>query len=538
MNLRPFMKQIAPGVLAVAGMFGAFNATTSSVQAEEPVRGGELIIGAGYSAPSLNPAVQSGFGAGVPGAQLFAGLVRYDQDWTPQPYLATDWAFSDDGKILTLNLVKNATFHDGEPITASDVVFSINAVKTNHPFNTMMEAVEGAEAIDDHTVAIHLSKPHPALMIALSPLLLPIMPEHVYGDGQELRTHPRNLQDVVGSGPFKFGEYVADQRIVLDRYEDFFLEGRPYLDRIVIQTVRDRSNMSLLLQRGEVQYNPFTSLTLRDVDRLSRIDGLSATTDGYGGIGAINWLAFNLDREPWNDLRVRQAIAYAVDKDFIINTMQLGRSERATGPIADSSPFYTIDVEKYDLDIERSKQLLDEAGFTPDENGVRMKITIDWIPGTVEFGKNLGEALAAQLRKIGIEATVRSLPDFGSWIGQISATSDYDLSIESLFNWGDPIIGVHRSYIASNIRPGVPFSNTTHYSNPEIDALLEKAGSETDLAKRAELYHEFQKVITNDLPMHYLHEVPFHTVQRDELRALPVGIWGAMAPFDRAYWSQ
>ncbi len=534
MNLRTIMKQIAPGVLAVAGMLGGLNMAT----AEEPVRGGELVIGAGYSASSLNPAVQSGFGAGVPGAQLFAGLVRYDADFTPQPYLATDWAFSDEGRTLTLNLVKNAKFHDGEPITASDVVFSLNAVKANHPFKTMLQAVESAEAPDDHTVVIKLSQSHPALMVALSPLLLPIMPEHIYGDGQELRTHPRNLQDVVGSGPFKFGEFVADQRIVLERNDDFFLEGRPYLDRIIVQTVRDRSNMSLLLQRGEVHYNPFTSLTLRDVDRMSRTDGLSATNDGYGGIGAINWLAFNLDREPWTDIRVRQAVAYAIDKDFIINTMQLGRSERATGPIAASSPYYTDDVEMYDLDINRAKQLLDEAGYAPDADGIRMKITIDWIPGTVEFGKNLGEAMSAQLRKVGIEATVRSLPDFGSWIGQISATSDYDLSIESLFNWGDPIIGVHRSYITSNIRPGVPFSNTTHYSNPEIDALLDKAGGETDQDARAAMYREFQQAIVNDVPMHFLHKVPFHTVQRDELQGLPVGIWGAMAPIDRAYWAE
>lgn len=538
MNLRLNMAKMTPGLLVAAGILVGLNGSATPVQAEEPVRGGELVIGAGYSAPSLNPAVQSGFGAGVPGAQLFAGLVRYDNDWTPQPYLATDWSFSEDGLSLTLNLVKNATFHDGEAITASDVVFSINAVKANHPFKTMMEAVESATAPDDHTVVITLSQPHPALMVALSPLMLPIMPEHVYGDGQELRTHPNNTQDVVGSGPFKFGEFVADQRIVLERNDDFFLEGRPYLDRIVIQTVRDRSNMSLLLQRGEIQYNPFTSLTLRDVDRLSRTNGLTATTDGYGGIGAINWLAFNMDREPWTDQRVRQAVAYAIDKDFIINTMQLGRSTRATGPIADSSPFYTADVETYDLNLERANQLLDEAGLTPDENGVRMNITIDWIPGTVEFGKNLGEAISAQLNKVGIDATVRSLPDFGSWIGQISATSDYDLSIESLFNWGDPIIGVHRSYITSNIRPGVPFSNTTHYSNPHIDALLAQAAGETDQDTRAALYHEFQKVITDEVPMHYLHEVPFHTVQRDELQDLPVGIWGAMAPFDRAYWAQ
>jgi len=509
--------------------------SANTVSAEEPGRGGELVIGASYTPPSLNPAVQSGFGAGVPGAQLFAGLVRYDTDWTPQPYLATGWAFSNEGRTLTLDLIENATFHDGEPIEASDVVFSLNAVKENHPFKTMFSAVESVEADGKYTVRINLSHPHPALMLALSPLLLPIMPEHVYGEG-ELRTHPQNLNNVVGSGPFKFGEFVSDRHIVLERNEDFFVEDRPYLDRIVIRIVRDRGNMSLLLRRGEVHYNPYTSLTLREIDRLANSDGLSATTAGYGGIGAINWLAFNLSRETWQDPRVRKAVAYAVDKDFIIDTMQLGRSTRATGPIAAESPFYTGDVERYDLDIDKAKSLLDEAGYKPDADGIRMNITIDWIPGSVEFGKNLGEALAAQLRKVGIDATVRSLPDFGSWIGVISANHDYDLSIESVFNWGDPVIGVHRTFVTSNIRPGVPFSNTTHYSNPKVDELLEKAGIETDPDKRRILYHEFQKIITSDLPIHHLHAVPFHTVHNDNLGGLPDGIWGAMAPFDRTHW--
>ncbi len=525
-----------PRALRAAGLAAALCVSAQIAPAEEPQRGGELVIGAGYTPPSFNPAVQSGFGAGVPGAQLFAGLVRYDTDWTPQPYLATDWAFSDDDKTLTLHLVDNATFHDGVPIKSSDVAFSIRAVKENHPFKTMLEAVESVETPDDGTVIIHLSHPFPGLMLALSPLLLPIMPEHVYGEG-DLRTNPHNLQDVVGSGPFKFGEFVNDRYLTLKRYDDFFIEGRPYLDRIVIQFVRDRSNMALLLKRGEVQYNPFTSLTLREVDRLSGSDGLVAVTDGYSGIGAINWLAFNMTRDPWKDVRVRQAVAYAVDKKFITDVMQLGRSVRATGPIAPDSPFYTDDVALYDLDLDKARALLDEAGYPAGADGIRMKITIDWIPGTIEFGKNLAEAIAAQLREVGIDATVRSLPDFASWNTEISTNSDYDLSIESVFNWGDPVIGVHRTYMTSNIRPGVPFSNTSHYSNPKVDDLLDRAALETDPELRRQMYVEFQKIITDEVPLHFLHVMPYHTVQSTDLRDLPVGIWGAMAPFDRAYWA-
>ncbi len=511
---------------------------TAPAAMAEGKAGGELVLGVGYTPPSLNPAVQSGFGAGVPGTQLFASPLRFDQDWNPQPYLAKDWHFSDDGLTLTLNLVENATFHDGEPVKASDVVFSLNAVKANHPFKSMLAAMEKAEAAGDHKVVITLSKPHPALLLAMSPILLPVMPEHIYGDGQELKTHPRNLQNVVGSGPYKFKEFLADRHIILEKNPDFFIEGRPLLDRLVFQIVRDRSNMLLSMQRGDIDYNSYTSLTLRDIKRIQGSKDLVATDKGYAGVGPLSWVAFNTKREPWTDRRVRQAIAYAIDKNFIVDTMQLGLSRRATGPIADQSPYYTADVATYDYDPEKAKALLDEAGFTPDDNGVRMNITIDWIPGSTEFGKNVGEAIKAQLKKIGVNATVRSLPDFGSWIGQIAATNDYDLSMESVFNWGDPVIGVHRTYLTSNIRKGVPFSNTSLYSNPRVDEILGQAGIETDPDKRKALYQEFQQIIADDVPLHFLHVVPYYTVHNTKLRDLPEGIWGSMAPFDRTYWSE
>ena len=173
----------------------------------------------------LNSAVQSGMATAVPASQLFASLLRYDDEWNPQPYLATDWEWVDDGLGLQLSLQENAVFHDGEPITSEDVAFSIMAAKANHPFKSMFEAVESVETPDPHTAVIRLSRSYPSLLIALSPALSPILPKHIYDDGQELSNHPRNIENVIGSGPFKFKSFVPGKEIILERFDDFFIEG-------------------------------------------------------------------------------------------------------------------------------------------------------------------------------------------------------------------------------------------------------------------------------------------------------------------------
>ena len=185
--------------------------------------------------------MQSGQSTGQPGAQLFATPLRFDAEWNPQPYLARGWTVSDDGHTVTLKLVEGATFHDGHPITSGDIAFSIRTVQENHPFKTMFEPVRSVDTPDDHTAVLHLSKPHPALLLAMSSQPLPIIPEHVYGDGQNPKTHPRNSEDVVGSGPFKFVECKRDQHIIMERNENFFIEDRPYLDRIVMRIIKDGS---------------------------------------------------------------------------------------------------------------------------------------------------------------------------------------------------------------------------------------------------------------------------------------------------------
>jgi len=223
----------ALAALALAGLA----ATPLQAQAQEPQRGGTLIVGSTQVPRHLNGAVQSGIATAMPSTQLFASPLRFDDQWKPQPYLAESWKLAEDGKSLTLNLRRNAVFHDGKPITSADVAFSIMAIKANHPFQTMLGPVEKVDTPDPYTAIIRMNAPHPAILLAMSPALAPILPRHIYGDGADLKTHARNSADVVGSGPFKLTEFRAGQRIVMERFDKFFLPGRPYLDKLVFNIV-------------------------------------------------------------------------------------------------------------------------------------------------------------------------------------------------------------------------------------------------------------------------------------------------------------
>ena len=231
------MKHLVKGLVASAAL--ASVVAVGQAAAEEPVRGGTLVTVLGSNVRNLNSAVQSGIVTGFPGAQLFASPLRYDADWTPQPYLAETWEVSADGLSVTLNLVKNAKFHDGTPLTSEDVAFSVEVIKENHPFKAMFAPGESVETPDAHTAILKLSKPHPALMLAMSGQLMSILPKHIYGDVpiNEVKTHVRNNENTVGSGPFKLVEYKSGEHVILERFDDFFIEGRPYLDKIVMRII-------------------------------------------------------------------------------------------------------------------------------------------------------------------------------------------------------------------------------------------------------------------------------------------------------------
>jgi len=486
--------------------------------------GGTLVIASSQVPRHLNGAVQSGIATAVPSTQIFASPMRYDENWEPQPYLAKSWEVSEDGLSVTLHLVDNATFHDGKPVTSEDVAFSIMTIKENHPFKSMFAPVEAIETPDPLTAVIKLSQPHPALLLAMSPALAPILPKHIYGDGQDIKSHPANSAPV-GSGPFMLEEFTAGEAIVLKKNPNFFIEGRPKLDEIIIRIIKDPSALLIAMENGEADIYPFMA-GAQEINRLSKVDGLEVTAEGYAAVGPINWLAFNTESPKLSDVRVRQAIGYAIDRDFITKALHRGVSTPQRGPIIESSPFFDPSIEAYDVDLDKANALIDDAGF-----GDGMELTIDYIPGPKEQQQSVAEYMKSQLKKIGIDVTVRAAPDFPTWAGRVGG-HDFELSMDVVFNWGDPVIGVHRTYLSDNIVKGVIWSNTQSYANPKVDDLLNAAAIELDMEKRKALYAEFQQIVAQDLPIYWINATPYYTAYSAKLSNPPKGIWGTMHPMD------
>ena len=518
--------------LALSSAALAVGMLAPTAYAQDIKNGGTLVIGSTNAPRHLNGGVQSGIATAVPSTQIFASPLRFDDKWNPQPYLAESWKLADDGKSLTLNLRKNAVFHDGKPITSEDVAFSIMAIKANHPFSTMLAPVEKVDTPNPQTAIIRMSAPHPAIVLAMSPALAPIMPKHIYGDGTDLKNHPRNSQDVVGSGPFKLVEFKPGQRIVLEKFDKFFLPGKPHLDKIIETISPDSQSLLLGLERGDIQMLPSTASSV-DLRRLKANPNMQITDKGYEGIGSINWLAFNTAKKPLDDVKVRKAIAYAIDKNFITRALMGGFATVSDGPIVPSSPFAATDLVKYPLDLKKSAELLDQAGHKAGAGGERFKLTIDYLPGNDEQQKNVAEYLRSQLKKIGITVLVRASADFPAWSKRIAA-HDFDMTMDTVFNWGDPVIGVHRTYLSTNIKP-IIWTNTQSYKNPKVDELLDAAGAVVDPAKRKANYADFQKIVTDEVPVVFINLTPYHTVASKKVGNMPASIWGPASPMDDVY---
>ncbi len=369
-------------------------------------------------------------------------------------------------------------------------------------------------------------------MQALVPLLMPVIPKHVFGDGRDPRTHPMNAMPV-GSGPFRFKEWVKGRHVILERNDDFFIEGRPLLDRIVVRFMNLPSVRLLALEKGEVDYYPFAGLRFRDILRIAENPDLRVSEKGYEALGPVNYVEFNLREPPLDDLRVRRAVALAIDQEFMVNVLHGGVPHPGHGPLHHASPFYSERPDPYPLDLERAGRLLDEAGYPPDAEGVRFRVTLDYPPFHADSLGTGANYVKAQLKKVGIAVDLRPPADFASWAQRI-ASWDYRFTMNTHWTYPDPVIGVHRIYLCGNVR-NIVWSNTQGYCNERVDALLQEAGVTLDTERRNALYREFQRIVNAELPLYFINEEPYVTVSHRTVMDPPETVWGAMQPLDMVW---
>ncbi|WP_209374462.1 ABC transporter substrate-binding protein [Brevibacterium renqingii] len=487
-----------------------------------------LIYGTGEVPRVLNPAVQSGLATATSGAQLFASPVLLTKSLEPKPYLAKSWDESDDGKKVTLHLVDSAKFHDGVAITSEDVAFSLDVVKREHPFGAnLFGPVTSVDTPDKHTVVINLSRRHPALMTAMSPPFLPVIPKHVYGTGDTVADHPQNSQKVVGSGPYRLRSHSEGKRIVFDKVDDFFMDNSKAPKSVIIEIISDENTLSLALEKGEIDM--MTTNTPSVTQRLSRSSDLTVAEQGYEGIGSLGWLGFNVKSKYLSDKKVRQAIAYSIDRDYIINDLHRGKLSAATSPIASGSPYHDDDLPEYDRDLNKAGDLLDDAGYPSSEDGKRFDLQLDYAPTSNEMSTSVAETIKANLKEVGINVRIRSSADAPTW-GNRVANYDYDMTLDNVWNWGDPVVGVERTYLCSNIKKGVLWANMSQYCNPKVDELFKNAAAAPDEKTRKELYFDVQEILTDELPILPFETQQFRNIYSDTVVNPPNGPFGIMSP--------
>ncbi|MCU4162029.1 ABC transporter substrate-binding protein [Acidiphilium sp. AL] len=518
-------------VAGTAGVTAGVLAGLDRSAQAEPKRGGTLVI-ASAGVPTLNPAILSGGGPGLPGAQLFASLLEFDDQFRPRPYLATSWDMSADGLAYTFHLVPTAVFHDGAPITSEDVAFSLDTVRANSPFGpTMFGSVDRVETPDSHTAKFVMKRPDPAFLSCLAPILLPVLPKHVFDKGP-IRMNPANLAPV-GSGPFKFVEFKQGNYVILERFNNFFRPNRPLLDKIVIRIIHDSETLVLALESGEIDYVSGEGLHYSDILRLQKNKKFVTTRKGFEALGPVDYLQFNLRKPPFNKALVRQAIAHAIDKNFIVDKLQYGLTKRLDGPLNPENPFASKDLTLYKYDLEKAKKLLNEAGY-PMKGDARFKVTLDAGPFYPDGLVLVADYLKPQLKRIGIDVEQRTSPDFGTWVKWIS-NYEYDFTMNSSWNYPDPTIGVSRLFLCNNQRKGVMWANNEGYCNPVVDHLLNTAAREMHMDVRKELYRSFQKNVTTDLPFIWTTTETLYAVFNKSVHNVQNTVWGPLQPLDAAY---
>jgi len=484
---------------------------------EAPKRGGTLVIGIGQNPGHLNPAISTGSEVHAVADSLFNGLVGLDDQANPYPDLARAWEVSDDARRYTFHLHAGVRWHDGEPFTSADVAFTFQQVLLRYHARTrtgLAGRLERIETPDDLTVTFVFREPYAPFLQQLNVTEAPILPRHVYASVADVQNAPENLAPV-GTGPYRFVEYVVDDRVVLARNDDYFKPGLPYLDRLVFRVIPDANTRLLALERGEVDF--IGGLPAGELDRVDALPEVTVFTpnSGSGGGFCVMTMSFNLERERFADLRVRQAFAHAIDRQQVLDQVLFGRGRVASGPIHSQLAFaYSDDVRAYPFDPALAESLLDEAGHPRGADGTRFAATFLHFPAFAKYG----EVLRQNLAQVGVQLELVAL-DRAAFISRVFEQRDFDTNVISYCNNSDPAIGVARVYVSSNIG-NIPFSNAAAYVNPEVDRLFAEAASQADVAERGRLYAEVQRLLVDELPVLWLVETQFSAAGRAEVRGL------------------
>jgi peptide/nickel transport system substrate-binding protein len=488
------------GVLAT-GL--AANVRPSFAQGE-PRRGGTLVATWGGGEPQACY-VPSGGGSSptFSSSKLFERLGNRQMNGEFVGELAESWKPADDFKAYTIKLRQGVKFHDGKPMTADDVVFSIDEIWKKYAAASAMTDYTGIEAPDASTVVMKFGKPIPEFFFAslLCGNVNYIVPKHVYAGSDPITNAANNAP--IATGPWKFKEWVRGSHFEYVKNEDYWRKGFPYMDRLIIRYVRDPAGRAAAMESGEIQIGVFNPVAPPDIKRLTGTGKFVATPKGYEEAVWSTSLECNMRNPLFAKREVRQAMFHAVDRNLIAKTVYYGYARLGTSPIfSPNKEFFTPDTYKTGFDPKKAASLLDAAGYPKKGNAPRFSVNLLAAGWFTENGK-IGAIVKQGLEDIGIAVNL-TVPDRPTSIKRIYTDYDFDLAISNQANPSEPVPSTTQYYTTDGIKKGVPFRNASGFSKPEMDALVDKIKVETDPAKRKALVIEFQKMATleaSNLPL-------------------------------------
>jgi len=499
----------------------------------EPQRGGTAVVAIGGDPETLNLGITTGYAVGAVAASIFSGLVWIDARDQVQPALATSWTVSPDGLTYTFELRKGVKWHDGRPFGAQDVKFTMDEVtgKYHGRFRTAYANFQSVTVQSPSTIVIRLKRPYAPFLRLLTVFDSPILPRHIY-QGEDPTRHPRN-NDPVGTGPFRFREWIRGDRVVLERNPDYW--GPVYLDRLVFRVIPNAALRVTALEVGEVDVIADFYLPKTDVDRLRRNNAIRIRLGQP--IPSMGFMFINTRRPPLDNVKVRQALAHAINRVQIVTQAMGNLARPARGPFGDGFKWVfspEADYNRlYPFSIERAGALLDEAGLTRGAGGerpVRLRMVYDAARAPLVATAAI---IRDNLRLVGV--TVDLVPmDRAVMIDRVYTRPDYELTVQTFTSGGDPAIGYHRIYASAP--PGTPFVNATGYARAEVDQLLARAAETSTQAARSQIYAQVSRILAADLPTLVL----FDEIGVDAARASLRGVWTAAEIRDRwdAVWIQ
>lgn len=402
---------------------------------------------------------------------VFEGLLMPGVDGSLVPTLAESWKVSEDGKTYTFKIRKGVKFHDGTTLTPNDVVFSLKRMAGKDglpPVKALLGEMQTIKAVGDNEVEVTLAKPNSAFIYALT---MGIVPE---ANKDNLEKNP------IGTGPFKVKEYRREQELVLDKFDDYW-GNKAKLDRVIVYITPNTETAFLKLLSGEI-------------DMLSRVDAkrineLKNFNNIYAPQNTVQIFALNNAVEPFNDIRVRKAINYAIDKDEIIKSVMDGNGIKLETNMSPVMKKYCIPNIGQKRDIEKAKELLKESGH---EN---FTFTIK-VPSNYSLHVNTAQVIAQQLKEIGLDAKIETI-EWTTWLSDVYTGKQYEASIVGLSGKLDPYAILRRYTKAYK-------NNFFNFDNPEYDRLVAEAKNSTDDAVVTANYKKAQEILRDQQAAIYI----------------------------------